>query len=202
MENKDLVIDIILAEYSEIRTELMFFIAEQRKFISLMTTLVAAQAAFLVTNDDKISYEIITYLYLYFIPLAIFILMIRVLDATSRVLVLADYIRYGIKKQLHKVCGKHIVFFEWEKHKKETKIITRTTIDRLDGSKWYIFILGIIISFVLGLYFLNKANEADNLELILTHFIISATLNIFYSFFALKVENQFNESRGIEKEDY
>jgi hypothetical protein len=202
MENKDVVIDIILAEYSELRAELMYFISEQRKSISLMSTIVGGQAAFLISNN-KVNYEFISYMYLYVIPFAVFILMLRSIEATSRILVLADYIHKGIKVQLVKLVEdefepkqysdnyKNTGFFEWEEHKGETNRIPKKTMEWLDHSKWYIFVTGIFVSYGLGLLFLHKT---DSLEL--SVIAIPTIINILWVFFAWKVTAQFNESKG------
>jgi len=201
MKNKDLI-GIVLAEYSELRVELMYFISEQRKSISLMSTIVGGQAAFLISNN-KVNYEFISYIYLYVIPFAVFILMLRSIEATSRILVLADYIHKGIKVQLANLVidefepkqyskgYENTGFFEWEEHKGETNRVPKNTMEWLDHSKWYIFIIGIFVSFGLGLLFLHKT---DSLEL--SVIAIPAIINTLWVFFAWKVTTQFNESKG------
>lgn len=106
-------VKIILAEYHALRSELMYFVSEQRKSTALMSTIVAGQTVLLLSNK-QINYEIISYVYLFVIPFVIFILMIRSLESTSKILILADYIHKGIKEQLRIFFEKNNDFFEWE----------------------------------------------------------------------------------------
>ena len=92
LSNKDQLINIILSEYKELRIELMYFISEQRKHVNMMISLTAGQTVLLL-NTDKLNNEIIAYIYLFIVPFLIFVLMIRTMEATSNILVVADYIQ-------------------------------------------------------------------------------------------------------------
>ncbi len=183
-------VKIILAEYHELRIELMYFISEQRKTISLMSTIVAGQTVFLF-NTNQLNYEIISYIYLFVIPFLIFILMIKSLEATSKILLLADYIHKGIKEQLKVFFKNKEKFFEWEEHKGTTARLNRKTLERLDRSKWWIFGIGIISSFLLGLWF---AFLSYNTNFVI--YIISFIINIIWTILSIRISSSFNEVDG------
>lgn len=186
-------VKIILAEYHELRSELMYFLSEQRKSTALMSTIVAGQTVLLLSNK-QINYEIISYVYLFVIPFVIFILMIRSLEATSKILILADYIHKGIKEQLRIFFENSNHFFEWEEHKGKTNRLSKKVLTILDYSRWWIFGAGILISFALGLWFLYISNNL-NYKIILPSFI----LNVLWATVSIFSNKSFNEIEGEAK---
>lgn len=189
-------IKIILAEYHELRIELMYFISEQRKSISLMSSIVAGQTIFLL-NNQKLNYEAIAYVYLFVIPLIIFILMIRSLESTSKILLIADYLHKGIKEQLKQFFCSGDNFFEWEEHKGKTNRVSRTILKVLDYSRWWIFGIGILSSFLLGIYFSYEGNTLNFKVL-----IPSGILNLIWICLSISVNKSFNEIDGEAKKEY
>ncbi len=186
-------VKIILAEYHEMRAELMYFIAEQRKSTALMSTIVAGQTVLLLGNK-QINYEIISYVYLFVIPFVIFILMIRSLESTSKILILADYIHKGIKEQLRIFFAESDDFFEWEEHKSNTNRLSKKVLTILDYSRWWIFGVGILISFSLGLWFLHIGNNLE-LKIIIPAFF----LNALWAIISILSNKSFNEIDGEAK---
>lgn len=191
---EDDVIKIILAEYTELRAELMFFIAEQRKSTSIMSTVIAGQLLFLL-NTENLNYTILAYSYLYIIPLVIFLLMLRTLDCTSKIILIADYIHKGIKAQLKARTTDDPIFFEWEEHKGKTLRLSRKISAALDYSKWWVFGLGILSPFVLGVWFMI-------LSLKINYYGIGAALilNISWAAISIGVARTFNEIEGESKQ--
>jgi len=189
MENSEKV-QIILAEYSALREELMYFINAQRKFVTLMTSIAFGQSLFIFLRDD-LQVEQLAFIYLFIIPFLIFVLMVSALECASKVLLVADYIHKGIKQQLGVFFETNEQFFEWEEHKNKTSRVSRVTLKILDYSKWYTFSVGVLLSFGLGVYFLRKSNALDIIQL-----IVASVLCILWIGISIRISRSFNEIDG------
>lgn len=190
--NKEVCANIIIAEYQALRAELMYFIDAQRKTMGVMIGVAVGQISFLLTKN-KINYELVVFIYLYLIPLLIFLLMLRSLECTSKILIVADYIHKGIKGQLSVFFDKDSHFFEWEEHKGNTSRLSRNILKYLDYSKWWIFGFGILLSFCFGVFF-SLTHNKSNIDL--QHIILAATLNIEWVLISIWASSAFNEVEG------
>lgn len=190
MEHNEQLLNIILSEYRELRIELMYFISEQRKHIGMMISLIAGQSILLL-NTEKLHYELIAYIYLFVIPFLIFILMIRTLEATANILIVADYIHKGIKPQLTSLFNGKPMFFQWEEHKASTNRFSIKLLKFLEYTRWYIFTIGIISSSILGYWFYVRV---DNYSINIL--ILSVFLNVIWSIITVLVSGSFSEVGG------
>ncbi len=186
-------VKIILSEYHELRQELMYLITEQRKSISIMFSVVAGQSVFLL--NTKLNEEVMAYLYLFVVPLVIFILMVRSLESTSKILLIADYIHKGIKQQLKIFFNDKDHFFEWEEHKGNTNRISRRVLSLLDYSRWWIFSIGILSSFGLGMWHLYNTDYNIFIP------IIASLINVIWIAISILVSKSFNEVDGESKQN-
>ena len=193
--------EVILAEYSALREELMYFLLLQRRSLRLLTTTSVGQIGGLLLNSTNIistksmlTPEVLIIFYLFVLPLIIGLLFISSLDHTSRVIIIADYIHKGIKPQLQELLGKKR-FFEWEEHKASTKRIPRIVIEILDGSKWLTFIFGLFVSLMSGIWiqYSTKVLSHSHIKIAFSMSIIITTLLILL---CVRSALLFNEAEG------
>lgn len=192
-------VQIILSEYERLREELMYFINAQRQNMAFLITTAFGQFGGLILLGDRLDPKIIIYGYLFGVPFLIFIMMIRSIENTMRVLVVADYIYNGIKPQLKQFFDEHESFFEWEDHKVRTQRFSQFWIMILDSSKWWVFYAGIALSYAAAITLNVQTNGIEPGELfqplreilpteianIPDVFVIAAVTNILFIFVCL-----------------
>jgi hypothetical protein len=188
-------IDVILREYEALREEIMLYISAQHKnMFALITVSLGQIAVFFNSNrfsqdNDELYY--ITLIFLFAVPFIIFILFIRAVECTEKVIIAADYIHKGIKKQLIAIFGE-ANFFEWEEHKSRTVRLNKVLIKALDRSKWLVFVVTASISFALGVLTYRKCiTPPPTYVLHLSLYLILIMILI-----SLIVANVLNEADG------
>lgn len=209
-------VQIILSEYNALRDELMHFIKESRQNTTFQITTGFAQIFGLAAIEiEKIGLQPIIIMFLIGFPILNLLLFLRALEATSKILVLADYIHKGIKPQLSFAFASDEKYFEWEEHKARTKRVGARTILLLDSFKWLVFALAMITSYVLGLYVYSKSGETANLSSFISDavngaisetgtafvafpdlFVISLVILSFSVFLVIRTSISFNEVKG------
>lgn len=190
------VTHVILEEYRALRGELMYFLDHQRKLQQILLTVSIGQASLLMTTNLHIAAKALGLAMLFLAPLAIVTLMALQLEATSKIILIADYIHKGIRHQLKDLLGDNNRFFEWEEHKARTRRVARWLLKVLDATKWIVFIYGLIASFAIGAWLLSRGDYSriagtDRLFLIWA-FVIDAGFLIL----ALYISSAFNEVDG------
>ena len=151
------LLKVVLAEYSALRTELMFFMNSIQVSHQFTWTLVLAEIGTLVYMD-KLDHWLLFLAYLFGAPLLILVLLLRSAANRANLLVVADYIHKGIKRQIEDIVrsqrGHHLAtgVFEWEEHKARSHRVQRKLLKVLDISPWGVFYVAFAISFILGLY--------------------------------------------------
>ncbi len=148
-------LSVVLAEYSALRDELMFFINSIELTHQLTWALMLAEIGALV-YIEKLETWLLCLAYVFGAPFLVIMLLLKSAAGRSRELLLADYIHKGIKRQIHAIIGSHvkdgIPLFDWEEHKARTRRVGRRFLKILDILSWGIFLVAFVVSYVLGLY--------------------------------------------------
>lgn len=187
---------VVLEEYRALRGELMYFLDHQRKLQQILLTVSIGQAGLLMTTNLHIAAKGLGLAMLFLAPLAIVTLMALQLEATSKIILIADYIHKGIRHQLKELLGDNNRFFEWEEHKAHTRRVARWLLKMLDATKWIVFIYGLIASFAIGAWLLSRGDYSmisgtDRLFLIWAFVIDMGFLGL-----AIYISLAFNEVDG------
>lgn len=190
--NTEIKVAIILAEYKALREELMYFIDAQRNVLRLLFTAAFGQTLIIVVQGT-IRPKIAEYLLLFVVPMVIFLLMLSAMEMASKIFLIADYIHKGIKAQLGVFFDDNTEFFLWEEHKGKTIRINRQIVRLLDYSRWWIFGIGITVSFGLGLWFSVKSSSQAYQWLPV---LIAGVLDFSFIVIAAVIAQRFNECEG------
>ncbi len=191
-------IGIILAEYNALRAELMYFIAQQRRKMALLTTAAVGQIGFLSLSESILSETaslpptVLVALYLFVFPTVIFLIFAAALENTVRIIAVADYIHKGIKPQLIQAMGED-GFFEWEEHKGQSLRLSPALTLFMDLSKWFVFAGGIVLSYCLALWVAFNADITPYPQMM---FIGGAALCMVYLVVCVLSGLRFNEAAG------
>ncbi|WP_298138493.1 hypothetical protein [Acidiferrobacter sp.] len=186
---------VVLAEYRALRVELMYFIDQQRKMQQLILTVAIGQASALLASNVHFAARAFGLAILFLAPIAIMTLMTLQLEATARIILIADYIHKGIKRQLADILD-NARFFEWEEHKARTSRVARWLLKFLDATKWAVFLYGLVASFVIGGWILIAADHArvTNAD---KGFLAAAFLcDLILAFMTFRIASAFNEVDG------
>ncbi|MBI1394168.1 MAG: hypothetical protein GC152_15670 [Alphaproteobacteria bacterium] len=141
-------VSVILAEYAALREELMYFLSSSRQYTTFQITTGFGQIGGVgLLYGEEVSVTLVLLIYLFGFPTLNFLLAMRTLESTSKILVIADYIHKGIKPQLARYFGPSETFFDWEEHKAASNRVDPTTLLTLDRFKWFVFIFAMLISF-------------------------------------------------------
>ncbi len=189
-------VSVVLEEYRALRTELMYFLEHQRKLQQLLLTISLGQATALMTTSLHVAAKALGLAILFLAPVAIVTLMALQLEATSKIILIADYIHKGIRHQLKELLGDDKLFFQWEEHKARTRRLPRWLLKTLDATKWIAFIYGLIASFAIGSWLLSAGHYAHIQATDRTLIVWALVVDACFLFLALYISAAFNEVDG------
>jgi Methylase involved in ubiquinone/menaquinone biosynthesis len=197
---------VVLAEYTALRAELMFFMNSIQVSHQFTWTLILAEMSALVYMD-KLDHWLLFLAYLFGAPLLVLLLLLRSAANRASLLLVAEYIHKGIKRQIESSLNSlheyplGVGIFEWEEHKARSNRVERKLLKVLDISPWGVFYVAFVISLILGLYvgkqngfFGQNPNYLSTLGAILCLFGIALT-----SFFSWKynvIDSEARQSRS------
>jgi SAM-dependent methyltransferase len=198
---------VVLAEYAALRAELMFFMNSIQVSHQFTWTLVLAEIGTLVYMD-KLDHWLLFLAYLFGAPSLILLLLLRSAANRANLLVVADYIHKGIKRQIEDIIHSQrsyaleIGIFEWEEHKARSHRVQRRLLKILDISPWGVFYVAFVVSFILGLYLgiNNQFFGWNPIRLIVPGSFLCLLGIMLTSIFAAKynvIDSEARYSRGV-----
>jgi SAM-dependent methyltransferase len=208
--DRDQRLHVILAEYTALRAELMFYMNSIHVNHQLIWTLILAEVSALVYME-KVDHRLLLLAFFFGAPVLVILLLLRSAAYRASLLVLADYIHKGIKWQIKmNITSRSLrgAVFEWEEHKARSHRVQRTFLKVLDISPWGSFYVAFIVSLLLGLYVGNKDSffEWNSTYLILSSSTLCAVGIGLTSYFAWRYNVTDSEARhartsGMGKEE-